>query len=217
MERSSPDLQRFLLQENAKVFRSRLAEAADADIRRVVQTMLAAAERELALLEADERGVRAPWRADPGPEFEAARAAAAERFHAEFDDTGLNASLLDPAPGLVFMEVGGVSDVAAGRPRSDLVGKPLFHLFPENPDDPSADGVSLLYRGLRAAADTLCEQTIPDFRYDVQSADGVYSERWWRSTCRPVFDERKQLIFVALLSQDVTAEVQDARRTSTAA
>lgn len=201
------ELQRFLLQENAKVFRARLAEATEADDRRRVQEMLAATERELSLLDASERGVLAPWQRAGSAELEAARAAAVERFHAEFDGSHLNASLIDPAPGLVFAEVGGVSDVAAGRPRSALIGQALFTLFPENPADPSAEGVHQLYSGLRDAAETGQEQLLPPFRYDVASADGAYGERWWRSTCRPVFDDERRLLFVMLLSEDVTAEV----------
>jgi len=204
-------MQRFILQENVKAFRARLDEATAPDIRQRLQLMLAAAERELALLDAEERGVRAPWQRHTAQELAAARTAAICRFHEEFDGTELNASLLDPAPGLTFMAVGGVSDVASGRPRSELIGKPLFHLFPENPGDPSAEGVRLLYGGLRAAADTQLEQAIPLFRYDVQSSSGIYAERWWRSTCRPVFDSEGRLLFVSLLSQDVTDEILSGR------
>jgi PAS domain-containing protein len=206
MDRPTSDLQRFLLQENVKVFRARLAEAAAEDEQQRLRIMLAAAERELALLDAEERGVRMRRPREADPELDEARAEAIERFHAEFDHTGLNASLIDPAPGLVFVEVGGVSDVAAGRPRRELIGRALFSLFPENPADPSAEGVRLLYDGLRTAAESLREQAIPVFRYDVQSADGVYAERWWRATCRPILDDRNRLLFVALISEDVTDE-----------
>lgn len=200
-------VQRFVLQENIKNFRTRLAEASEEEVRQRLRAMLAASERELSLHDAGDRGVLAPWQHASPEELAVGRAAAIEAFHAEFDHTGLNASLLDPAPGLVFVEVGGVDDVAAGRPRSGLIGRALFTLFPENPDDPSADGVRHLYEALRGAVETGKEQSIPVFRYDVQSADGTYGERWWRSLTRPIFDDEGRLLFVSLVSEDVTDEV----------
>ncbi len=207
-------MQRFVLQENIKHFRARLAESIEDGDRQRVRAMLAAAERELSLHEASARGVLAPWQQASPEDLAAGRAAAIAAFHAEFDHTDLNASLIDPAPGLVFVEVGGVDDVAAGRPRSGLIGRALFTLFPENPDDPSAEGVRHLYQALRGAAETGKEQSIPVFRYDVQSADGTYGERWWRAQTRPIFDEEGRLLFVALLSADVTDEVLAQRKSA---
>jgi len=204
---SGSQLQRFVLQENIKHFRARLAETSEETVRERVGTMLAAAERELSLYDAGERGALAPWQHAAPEDLAAGRAAAVAAFHAEFDHTDLNASLLDPAPGLVFVEVGGVDDVAAGRPRSGLVGRALFSLFPENPDDPSAEGVRLLYQALRDAAESGQEQSIAVFRYDVQSASGSYGERWWRASVRPIFDAEKRLIFLQLMSEDATHEV----------
>jgi PAS domain-containing protein len=207
-------VQRFVLQENIKNFRARLAEASEDDVGQRLSAMLAAAERELSLHDASAMGVLAPWQHASPEELAAGRTAAIAAFHAEFDHTDLNASLLDPAPGLVFVEVGGVDDVAAGRPRSGLIGRALFTLFPENPDDPSAEGVRLLYQALRGAAETGKEQSIPVFRYDVQAAGGSYGERWWRAQTRPIFDDEGRLIFVSLLSEDVTEEVLAQRRSA---
>jgi hypothetical protein len=38
--------------------------------------------------------------------------------------------------------------------RHRLAGERLFDVFPDNPDDPPADGVSNLYASLRIAAET---------------------------------------------------------------
>ncbi|HEY0435573.1 MAG TPA: PAS domain-containing protein, partial [Phenylobacterium sp.] len=126
-------MQRFVLRENAKRFRDRLAEASDEAERRQLTTMLATVERELALLEAAEAGVGArPWPVGSASELEASRAVFVADFRRDLGQSARIAYLIDPAPGLAFVEVNAAFEQATGLSRADVIGRPLFTLFPEN-------------------------------------------------------------------------------------
>ena len=62
--------------------------------------------------------------------------------------------LLDPGPGLNIVDINTAYAAATFITRSDVVGKSLFEIFPDNPNDALADGVSNLYTSLKIAAQT---------------------------------------------------------------
>lgn len=209
MGNPQPDLQRFLLQENVKVFRRQLANAASEDVRTFVQSMLNVAEAELALLET-ERGVLPPWQQIPAEELAAQREAMLDWFHAEFDGAAMRATLIDPAPGLTIVAVSGCLDLAPGRSRLELVGRSLLETFPQNPNGPLTRNAHFLYTALRMAADSGEEQAIAPYRHDLQNAAGVFEERHWRGLSRPLKDDAGRLIFLLGLMEDITSEVRAA-------
>ena len=66
-----------------------------------------------------------------------------------------------------------------GRSRAALVGREAFTLFPDNPDDPTADGVKAVRTSMEAARDTGQTQVMPLQRYDVeQPGTGAFGERY---------------------------------------
>ena len=208
-------MQRFLLQENARHFRARLEEAATEDERRQIRTMLATVERELALLEAAKSGVRAArWPVGGAAELQARRKALIEDFHREFDGSDHVAYLIDPAPGLVFVDVNPAFELATGVAREQAIGQPLFLLFPENPDDLNADGLSHVYASLRRVAETGAPHAMPIVRYDVRGPDGVFVERHWRPVNAPLHDEEGRLSLLLHVVDEVSDEVQRSRRSA---
>ena len=144
-------MQRFILQENIKRFQARLNELSDADDRRRVGLMLAAVERELALLEAHDAGVLGPHpvMGAPREDADSARAAAIARFREEFSQAARIAALIDPKPGLTYVDVNPAYEQSVGLARAELIGQGLFERFPDNPDDPAADGVYNVYMSRR--------------------------------------------------------------------
>jgi PAS domain-containing protein len=202
-------VQRFILQENIRRFKARLVELSETDERRRVARLLAAVERELALLNAGEAGV-VGLRATPAapPEaLAAARAAAIARFQEEFAAADQLAALLDPAPGLTYVDVNLTYELSTGVSRAELIGRPLFQLFPDNPDDPAADGVYNVYMSLREAAETVRTHTLPRQRYDVPRGDGVFAERYWRIVNTPLLDAEGRLVLLLNTAEEVTDEV----------
>jgi len=190
-------VQRFILQENIRRFQARLGELKDAGDRRRVEEMLAAVERELALLDASEAGVLASTsRAEPDENAALDRALAITRFREEFSGATRIAALIDPAPGLAYVEVNPAYEQSLGVGRDDLVGRGLFQLFPDNPDDSAADGVYKVYMSLRQVAETARPHDMPVQRYDVAGDDGVFVQRYWRITNAPILNDQGRLVLI---------------------
>lgn len=84
-------------------------------------------------------------------------------------------------------------------------------MFPDNPDQPDADGVANLYASLRAAADTGRPHEMPTQRYDVRDQHGVFVERHWRPVNSPVHDEHGAQIILLHQVHDVTTEATGRR------
>ncbi|MGZ6017859.1 MAG: PAS domain-containing protein [Phenylobacterium sp.] len=200
-------MQRFILQENIKLLRGRLSTATTGDDRRRVQPILAAMERELALLDSLQDGVLSRGAKARRARNEQARAELTAWFHREFDGAPTLASLIDPAPGLVFCEVNETYCLSTGLSRDEIVGHSLFTRFPENPDDPAADGLHKFYTSLRKVAETGETDTMELLRYDVQDADGQFRERYWRPVTSPLRDSAGSLVFLLQQVEEVTEEI----------
>ncbi len=91
-------------------------------------------------------------------------------------------SLFESLPGLYLVlkpdfTIVAVSDAhlkATMTKREEIMGRGLFEVFPDNPDDSAATGVS----NLRASLDRVLENALPDTmaiqKYDVRRPDGVF-------------------------------------------
>ena len=198
--------QQFVLSENVRHFRARLAEATDANARRVLNDLVTVAERELALLEASVSGVRPVWQKIPPAQLECARTEAIAWFQAHHGASPLLAALIDPAPGLAMVEVNNTYLRATGMTREDIVGRPLFELFPDNPEDPQADGVKNLYASLRSVAQTGQPHAMSLQRYDTHDAAGVWTPRYWRPANSARFDAEGRVVLLLHVVEEVTAE-----------
>ncbi len=119
-----------------------------------------------------------------------------------------------PSPYLVLgpeLDIVAVSDAylaATMTGRADILGRHLFDVFPDNPDDPAADGV----RNLRASLVRVLERRVPDTmavqKYDIRRPDGSFEERHWSPVNTPVLDDRGQLRFIIHRVEDVTDYVR---------
>ena len=69
--------------------------------------------------------------------------------------------------------------------RSDIVGRSLFDVFPDNPDHPFADGVSNLYNSLKTVAKTGQPHAMAVQRYDIRDPAGAFVERHWQPINTP--------------------------------
>jgi signal transduction histidine kinase len=93
--------------------------------------------------------------------------------------------------------------------RSAIVGRDLFDVFPDNPDDPSADGVRNLRRSLETVLQTGAPHTMKVQKYDIQKDDGSgFEERYWTPINFPVFAANGELTHIIHHVEDVTSLVQ---------
>src|SRR5215212_3433254 len=97
-----------------------------------------------------------------------------------------------------------------GRSREALLGREAFSLFPDNPDDPAADGVKAVRTSMMVARDTGQTQAMALQRYDVEDPDtGAFGERYWSIVNVPVLDDRGATALLLNRVEDVTAYVLD--------
>ena len=84
--------------------------------------------------------------------------------------------LFEAAPGCFLvldpsLHIVAVSDAylaATMTSREAIVGRPFFEVFPDNPDDPAASGVSNLRDSLRHVAETKQPHTVAVQKYDIR-------------------------------------------------
>ena len=109
---------------------------------------------------------------------------------------------------LTILDVSEKLTKAAGIKRSDMIGKNLFVVFPENPEDVIADGQSNLKYSLNYVLTHKTPHTMAVQRYDVKNQDGVFEERYWCPINKPVLDEYGEVLYIIHRVEEVTDFVQ---------
>jgi PAS domain S-box-containing protein len=96
--------------------------------------------------------------------------------------------------------------------REQILGRGLFEVFPDNPDDLTADGVSNLRASLASVLNNRKPHTMAVQKYDIRRPDGSFEVRFWSPINKPVFDERRQIIYIIHRVEDVTAFMESQNR-----
>jgi len=199
-------MKKFICEQNVAHFRRLLANASEPAQKRTLERLLASEARNLSLLDAEEFGADAsPVRRPRGPATDASRIR--ENFLADFDRSPHPYLLLDPGPGLLIVDVNTAYATATFTHRSDIVGRSLFDVFPDNPDHPFADGVSNLYDSLKAVAKTGQPHAMAIQRYDIRDPAGAFVERHWQPINTPIHDTGGRLVFLLHHVEDVTDQI----------
>ncbi|MFR0354199.1 PP2C family protein-serine/threonine phosphatase [Streptomyces sediminimaris] len=91
-------------------------------------------------------------------------------------------------PGLVYADANEEFLRMAGRTREQVVGRYLFDVFPDNPNDPAASGMRNLAASLKRVLETGERDAMALQRYDVEDPDrpGEWEERYWSPVNAPV-------------------------------
>ena len=201
-------MQRFILRQNVENFRRLLDEKSDEAERRTLQLLLIAAQRDLAFLDAalDGLGAAVPVSRDGAYRF-VPDAVIVGGFQAAHGKTQRPSLAVDPGPGLHIIDMNDAYARATLSDRAALIGRPLFEAFPDNPDDPTAEGVSALYTSLRTAGETGRPHVMAVCRYDVRDGDGKFVQRYWNPSNTPVFDDDGRLLYLLHQVDDVTGSV----------
>ncbi|WP_394738944.1 PAS domain-containing sensor histidine kinase [Natronococcus roseus] len=95
--------------------------------------------------------------------------------------------------------------------RAEILGKSLFEIFPNNPDDP-AEGVENLRESLERVAETGEADVMPVTHYPIpdRTSDGdEFEERWWSPSNSPVFTTTGEIDYIIHSVEDVTPIVQE--------
>lgn len=88
--------------------------------------------------------------------------------------------------------------------RENMIGKNLFVLFPDNPEDLSADGESNLKHSLNYVLANKTKHSMPIQRYDVKNQKGEFEKRYWSPNNNPVLNENGEVEYIIHRTEEVT-------------
>ncbi|MCX5442183.1 MULTISPECIES: SpoIIE family protein phosphatase [unclassified Streptomyces] len=109
-------------------------------------------------------------------------------------------------PDLVYADANEAFCQMSGRTREQLVGRYLFDVFPDNPNDSGATGMRNLEVSLRRVVATGERDTMALQRYDVEYPDrpGQWQERYWSPINAPVFGADGSVVLLLHRVEEVT-------------
>lgn len=96
--------------------------------------------------------------------------------------------------------------------RKQVMGRHLFEVFPDNPDDPNATGVANLKASLNRVLQNKTVDAMAVQKYDVRNADGVFEEKSWSPINLPVLDKNGNIAFIIHKAEDVTNLLKEKER-----
>ncbi|MEI9991963.1 MAG: PAS domain S-box protein [Rhizomicrobium sp.] len=134
-------------------------------------------------------------------------------------------ALFTQAPGLYLVldpafTIRAVNDAycrATMTRREEIIGRNLFEVFPDNPNDPAADGVAKLRLSLQRVLDLRRPDVMSIQKYDIRKPDsegGGFEERYWNPINTPVLDSGGAVQSILHCVEDVT-ELMRMRKSET--
>ena len=127
---------------------------------------------------------------------------------------GLHLILL-PDPLFTIIAVGDTYLFATMTKRDEIIGRGLFEVFPDNPDDPAATGTNNLRKSLNIVLSEKIPHTMAVQKYDIQrpeSDGGGFEERYWSPLNTPVLDKENQILYIIHRVEDVTELVKSQQK-----
>ena len=99
---------------------------------------------------------------------------------------------------------------ATGRTREDLLGRGIFDAFPDNPEDPHADGVANLCASFQIVLRDARHHRLALQRYDIRTREsgGAFVRRFWNPVNSPLRDERGRIVGILNRADDVTRVIE---------
>ncbi len=109
-------------------------------------------------------------------------------------------------PDLVYADANEEFLRSAGRTREQVIGRYLFDVFPDNPNDSGATGMRNLFASLRRVIATGERDTMAVQRYDVECPDrpGEWEERFWSPVNEPVLGPDGKVALLLHRVEEVT-------------
>lgn len=130
---------------------------------------------------------------------------AAVDFNSLFESSPDAYLILEPNP--PKYTICAVSDAylkATMTEREAIVGKELFEIFPDNPDDPEADGEMNLNASLKTVIATKAPHKMAIQKYDIRRPDGTFEVRYWQPVNSPALGDGGEVAYIIHRVEDVT-------------
>lgn len=111
-------------------------------------------------------------------------------------------------PALVIAAVSDAYLKATLTTRAEIVGRHIFDVFPDNPNDPNADATRNLRASLERVRDLRVQDAMSVQKYDIprpESEGGGFEARFWSPVNTPVLRRDGTLVGIIHRVEDVTA------------
>ena len=86
----------------------------------------------------------------------------------------------------------------------ETIGRGLFEVFPDNPDDTSGTGTSNLRASLERVLATGAPDTMAVQKYDIRGPDGTFQAKYWSPKNIPVLGAGGEVAYILHRVEDVT-------------
>lgn len=114
-------------------------------------------------------------------------------------------------PNAPYFTIIAVSDGYAAQTKvkkEEIIGKALFEVFPDNPGDPYADGVSKLSASLETVIREKRPHLMPVQHYDIPAHNGSFLTRYWTPTNSPVLNDYGEVAYIIHHVVDATEQME---------
>jgi len=121
------------------------------------------------------------------------------------------------APDLTIVAVSDAYLLATMTRREEILGRGIFDVFPDNPDDGATTGTRNLRASLERVRHSLKSDAMPLQKYDVRRPEaegGGFEEKFWSPVNSPVLDASGGLAYIIHRVEDVTEFVRLKQRAS---
>jgi len=128
-------------------------------------------------------------------------------------------ALFESVPGLYLVLLPDFTIVAVSNAylsatmtvRERIIGRNLFDVFPDNPDDPTATGTHNLRLSLAKVLATKAPDKMATQQYDIrkpESEGGEFEERYWDPINSPMLGKNGEVVYIIHYVEDVTELVR---------
>jgi two-component system, NarL family, sensor histidine kinase UhpB len=91
--------------------------------------------------------------------------------------------------------------------RSEIMGRPLFEVFPDNPGDPATQATHNTCASLTRAIELRVPDLMPVQRHDIRLEGGEFEERYWSPVNSPVVNDKGEVAYLIHQVENVTDSV----------
>ena len=116
--------------------------------------------------------------------------------------------LLPDAPRYTMVAATDARLRATHTTREQTIGRGLFELFPDNPDDSGASGTNNLRASLERVRATRAPDTMAVQKYDIRGPDGAFEVKYWSPKNLPVLSPSGEVLYILHRVEDVTELVR---------
>ena len=112
--------------------------------------------------------------------------------------------LLPDAPRFTMVAATESRLTATHTTRDSTIGRGLFEIFPDNPDDADATGAGNLRASLERVIATRAPDTMAVQKYDIRRPDGAFEVKYWSPKNIPVLSPTGDLRYILHRVEDIT-------------